>query len=114
MKTFLSTAVIDYELILCKPTVETGNLLPMTNTVIRIVKVIWESVTDKPFVLTSCLDGVHKQNSLHYRGLAFDIRLDDLNSEELRDFLMYCDLYTSRYIQVIVEVDHIHIELDKK
>jgi hypothetical protein len=61
--------------------------------------------------LTSCRDGRHSAHSHHYKGLAWDIRIWDIENEvaevcnELREYLG--DEY-----QVIPEPDHIHVEYD--
>jgi len=62
--------------------------------------------------VTSALDGVHKTGSLHYQGLAIDIRSRTLPDEltianELRDDL-------GPDYDVLLERDHIHIEYDPR
>lgn len=67
------------------------------------------------YTITSILDGKHGPNSLHYKGLAFDLRtrhLKDLPNvnmiaRQIRDEL-------GRNYDVVVESDHIHVEYDKK
>jgi hypothetical protein len=67
--------------------------------------------------ITSTTDGKHKANSLHYMGLAADIRTRDLKShtpegmaETLRNFLPIMD----PRVQVILEPTHIHIEIERR
>jgi len=63
--------------------------------------------------LTSCRDGRHSNYSHHYKGLAWDIRVWEIQDEiedvceELRDAL-------GEGYQVINEEDHIHVEFDPK
>ena len=66
-----------------------------------------------PFVITSGNDGQHMANSLHYIGLAIDMRTNQMTTEQqtscvsyLRERLDYC-------FDIILEVDHIHIEYDE-
>ena len=58
-------------------------------------------------VITSGRDGIHKTDSFHYKGKAFDLRtwhvLEALN-EALREEL-------GPHYDVLLEKDHIHIEL---
>lgn len=62
------------------------------------------------FTVTSVCDGKHMDNSLHYYGMAFDIRTRDLRgvlaqvvASRLHEALGGC-------FQVVVEPDHIHVE----
>lgn len=41
------------------------------------------------FTLTSCVDGTHKSGSLHYAGLAFDFRLNDLPDTEHAPLVLF-------------------------
>lgn len=65
--------------------------------------------------VTSLLDGKHSDNSLHYKGLAADLRIDGVPSNKI---LEVCNdaralLYKLGF-DVVIEVDHIHVEYDPK
>ena len=61
------------------------------------------------FMITSCVDGTHGHNSLHYSGLAFDLRTRDLATDpglvvqRLREAL-------GAEFDVVLEPTHIHVE----
>lgn len=61
--------------------------------------------------LTSCRDGRHSSHSHHYKGLAWDIRVWDIEGQ----IDIYCEILRealgSAY-QVFNESDHIHVEYD--
>jgi hypothetical protein len=70
-----------------------------------------------PCVVTACTDGKHSVGSLHYVGAAVDIRLPSrftMNIES--DATMRRDLAVALGDEwdVILEVDHLHIEHDVK
>lgn len=59
-------------------------------------------------VITSGVEGAHMEGSLHYKGLAIDIRLPFLGTgAKMRLDLM--DALGPQY-DVVLEKDHIHIE----
>jgi len=61
-------------------------------------------------VITSGVDGQHKIDSFHYKGLAIDLRTKSVLEEltkRLKDAL-------GKEYDVIFEGDHIHIEYDPK
>ena len=65
-----------------------------------------------PFVMTSVIDGVHAQGSLHYTGAAFDLRSPATTAaaamvEDLRRSL-------GMDFDVVAESDHIHVEFQPK
>ena len=65
-----------------------------------------------PLVITSVREGVHKDNSLHYAGLAFDLRIHHLRgiaAFEVRDRLQQA---LGREFDVVLEPSHIHVEYD--
>ena len=63
-------------------------------------------------VITSMLDGSHKINSKHYEGLAVDLRIWDIRHPASCVSKMKNAL-GSNY-DVILEIDHIHLEFDPK
>lgn len=67
------------------------------------------------FTITSLVDGTHSENSLHYKGLAFDFRTRDFTEEQLSSLFSYLKYRLKLYgYDVIKEEDHIHIEYDPK
>ena len=82
---------------------------------------MWDAVyTIKPFfdnqnvdlVITSALDGQHSYGSLHYSGMAIDIRIRNIRHiKELSNLIK--DILPSAY-DVVLEETHIHIELQPK
>lgn len=62
--------------------------------------------------ITSATDGEHSDNSLHYAGLALDIRtwyLSDDGKQELAERLRAA---LGAEFDVVVEPTHIHVEFD--
>lgn len=47
---------------------------PIIERAITIVDAVSVAMTGKEIVVTSILDGVHGEKSLHYNGMAFDMR----------------------------------------
>ena len=65
--------------------------------------------------ITSAKDGVHSPGSLHYVGLAVDIRTKDMEFVSLS--AKWIDKFLNvngKRFDIVLEVDHIHIELDEK
>lgn len=68
-------------------------------------------------VVTSTKEGIHKQGSLHYQGLAVDLRTRHVDDnvlekivEEIKNQLTIVDIR----FQTILELTHIHIEFDRR
>lgn len=64
-------------------------------------------------VVTSVMDGTHTRNSLHYLGLAADLRTRHLDADTLgRVVRQLEDTLAPLGFQVILEEDHVHLEHD--
>jgi len=64
-------------------------------------------------VITSALDGKHMDGSLHYKGLAIDVRSRDVSGREPSIARDLRAALGSDY-DVVIEPDHFHIEYDPK
>lgn len=66
-------------------------------------------------VITSANDSKHSQNSLHYKNLAWDLRVWGLPDPQavVKELIAILNVKYDDY-DVIFENDHIHIEWDKK
>jgi hypothetical protein len=65
-------------------------------------------------VLTSACDGKHGEHSLHYKGLAIDLRTRNVDPEMLMKIVNTLIINLGEEFDVILENDHIHIEFDPK
>lgn len=66
-------------------------------------------------VVTSTLEGKHMEGSLHYQGLAVDIRIKDVEKPEEWAVAIKTALNSQDHeFDVLLETDHIHIEYDPK
>lgn len=88
--------------------IKSGVKLAGVRPEIVIAMHVVDSVMGGKLVITSVVDGVHGVNSLHYVGLAFDMRTRDTAdvnklAKDIRNAL------GSEY-DVVVEKTHIHIE----
>lgn len=63
-------------------------------------------------VITSGLDGVHKQNSKHYSGCAIDLRIWDLLHKD--SCVSAMQVAIGEDYDVVLEGTHIHLEYDPK
>ena len=81
-----------------------------------LAMIIAEPIVAKhaPFVVTSVCDGKHMQTSLHYMGLAMDIRTRDMKPEMIRPCVQELQEALGLQFDVVLEGDHIHVEFDPK
>ena len=66
------------------------------------------------FVVTSLRDGTHMDTSLHYKGLAMDIRTRHMTDEQITGAVADLRAALGKDYDVVREHDHIHIEYDSK
>lgn len=69
-------------------------------------------VKHAPFVVTSICDGQHMKTSLHYSGLAMDIRTRDIDPTLVRPCVQELQESLGSQYDVVLEGDHIHLEFD--
>jgi hypothetical protein len=73
-----------------------------------------------PFIITSVTDGKHFTNSLHYKGLAFDLRTKHIQDVESKKTLAKeIKAALGEEFDVVLESlggeqEHIHVEFDPK
>jgi hypothetical protein len=79
----------------------------------RIDLACW-GITGREAVITSAKDRSHSPNSLHYNGLAVDIRTRGISDADQSMLLSYLIASLGRSWDVVLESSHIHIEYDPK
>ena len=62
--------------------------------------------------ITSGKDSKHSENSLHYKGLAIDLRSRDMKNPKL--VVKMLKMALDYELDIVLESDHIHIEYDPK
>lgn len=75
---------------------------------------ISKRLTGKELVITSILDGKHKNESKHYIGQAFDARIFIYTPPQRNQLLKEFKNELGPDYDVILEADHFHIEYDPK
>ena len=66
------------------------------------------------FTITACVDGKHMAGSLHYAGQAIDVRTRDIALADVQKLLARIKMCLGDDFDVLLEVDHIHIEFQPK
>jgi hypothetical protein len=65
-------------------------------------------------VVTSVSDSIHSKKSLHYSGFAADLRTNGIEKISVENIKEDIRQRLTTEFDVILEVDHIHIEYDPK
>lgn len=100
-------------MLLLKPGVRVAGLRPeILLAVIAAERVCAEMGVD--CVVTACVDGIHKAGSLHYRGLAVDLRSRDFLPGDVDKAIARIKQCLGTDYDVVLEKDHIHIEFQQK
>jgi hypothetical protein len=66
------------------------------------------------FTVTACVDGKHMAGSLHYAGAAIDVRTRDIPLADVQKLIARIKVCLADDFDVLLEVDHIHIEFQPK
>lgn len=97
-------------------------LAPQMAMVFPIICSVYDKYGAKECVVTSACDGKHSTNSLHYKGMALDLRIWEFSTQEKReevvkDLRLALNGATSNSegeFDIVLESDHIHLEFDPK
>ena len=81
---------------------------------IQVVVGFFEKNNIKDVWITSCVDGRHGKNSLHYVGYAIDVRIWDIISDRRNWFTSELNKEMGSEFDCVLEKDHIHIEFQPK
>jgi hypothetical protein len=95
-----------------------GTLKDVMHPALDAVQQVWAVYGLTP-VITSIEDGVHSANSKHYDGLAFDIRLNDIDPGIHASLARGVELKIGGAYDVVHEShgtanDHLHVEYDPR
>jgi len=94
-----------------KKGVKGKGIMPQTVLAMLTTEVIY-ILYGYSLVVTSCLDGAHKEKSLHYAGLAFDCRTMGIPPDKLTEMKDAIMIALGPEYDVVLEKDHFHIEYD--
>lgn len=97
-------------MIAIKPGVRVSTLKPEIVLAIMIARDLWLEQA-QALTITSGIEGQHKVGSLHYAGLAVDLRLPTANKERM---VAQLAIRLGAEYDVVLESDHIHVEYDPK
>jgi len=86
---------------------------PQLFEIIDAARVVYAMV-GKEVVITSGIDGTHSIRSLHYRGLALDLRTRHLSDDERLEVEEGLRAKLGADFDVVFEFDHFHVEYDPK
>lgn len=95
-------------MLLIKPGVEPRHLI-IAAAAANVASELAISVT-----VTSGDDGQHMKGSKHYTGEALDFRTNDLTPMNVQAFMRRLQLHLDQDYQLVLEVDHLHVEYDPK
>ena len=81
---------------------------------VHVIHGFFEKNSIKDVWITSCVDGTHGKNSLHYVGYAVDIRIWDIQADRRKWFVSELNKEMGKEFDCVLEKDHIHVEFQPK
>ena len=93
-----------------KPGVRLHGLKPEILFALTVLDRLWPT----EMVVTSLIDGAHGRGSLHYVGQAADIRVRDLEPEEIAAVVREAKAALGADFDVVLEPSHLHVEFQPK
>ena len=89
-------------------------LEPPVQAVLPLVDLIHMGVCGRDAIITSAKDRTHSSRSLHYLGLAFDVRTSDISPEDMIKLCNELRRQLPDSWDVVPEQTHCHIEYAPK
>lgn len=96
-----------------KQGVKAAGLQPEILLAIAEAREVWREF-DAELVITSLLDGRHMKDSLHYKGLAVDLRTRHLLKPDRATAAARLRVALGPEYDVVLHTTHIHVEHDPK
>ncbi len=97
-----------------KKGVKAEGLRPEILLAIQEAREVYRDLNDADLIVTSLLEGDHNVDSLHYKGLAVDIRIRHLSKVDQATAAARLRVALGPEYDVILEKTHIHVEFDPK
>lgn len=97
-----------------KAGVDLRGLQPQLAIAYTIASWVFSNKTGQRCVITSGSDGKHGPNSLHYKGKALDIRINNLRPDQIHPVYLTLKECLGDQFDVVLESDHLHVEFDPK
>lgn len=94
-----------------KKGVKAKGLQPEILLAILVAKDVYHKLNVE-LIITSLLDGKHMANSLHYEGLAVDLRTRNMSKDDRPIATARLKKALGNEYDVVLEKDHIHVEYD--
>lgn len=96
-----------------KPDIDIAGVRPETVIGMMVAAGVCASMGYE-FCVTSVAEGKHGKNSLHYRGLAFDMRTRHMKPNDVQLVRDEIKAKLGPWWDVVIEATHIHVEYDQK
>jgi len=100
-------------MVMIKKGVEASGVQPEILLAIQEAREVYRDL-DAELIITSLLDGKHMVGSLHYKGLAVDLRTRHLSSNDRMLAAARIRLALGPEYDVVLEKTHIHVEFQPK
>ena len=96
-----------------KDGVDVKGLTPEALIILLVAENLWKKYGEE-LVVTAVRDGVHMKNSLHYKGMAVDLRTRYFNVATQRVITKELRKRLGKQYDVVMHKTHIHAEYDPK
>lgn len=97
-----------------KPGIKIAGVRPEIVLALTIAAGVYREVADIELVVTEVTGGKHGRGSLHYVGLAADLRTRNLTKEQKNNIALLLREKLGAEFDVVLEETHIHLEFQPK